>query len=151
MGAFKTQLKVERLPNKGNRKQWMLLDWLIYDSKTVGLILVPPKYVTDFASVPRLPLIYLVFGGRSDEEATLHDFLYSVPHSTGTGQIVTRALADKVLRGAKYSCDRVDMDEFEKFTFINLLKNVWAYVGAWCFWAGVRLIGWRYWQKEADK
>lgn len=150
MGEFKTKLQVERLPNKNGRKQWMLLDWLIYESKTVGLILVPPKYVTDFASVPRLPIIYLLFGGQSDEEATLHDFLYSVPHSTGTGQVVTRALADQVLRGARYACTRVDMSEYEKVNVFNILANIWAYTSAWCFWAGVRLVGWRYWQKELN-
>lgn len=148
MGEFKTKLRVERLPNKDGRKQWKLCDWLIYESATVGMILVPRGYVTDFASVPRFPIIYLLFGGRSDEEATLHDFLYTVPHNTGTGQIVDRALADKVLRGAKYACDRVEMNEYDKVTIANILSNTWAFLGAWCFWAGVRLVGWRYWQKE---
>jgi len=148
MGRFLTKLRVERLPNKNGRKQWKLTDWFIYESSTVGLILVPPGYVTDFASVPRLPIIYLFFGGQSDEEGTLHDFLYSVPHSTGTGQVVDRALADKVLRGARYSCIRVDLSDYEKVSALSLANNVWAYCSAWCFWAGVRLVGWRYWQKE---
>lgn len=147
MGRFLTKLRVERLPNRNGRKQWMLTDWLIYESSAVGLILVPPGYVTDFASVPRLPLVYLFFGGQSDEEATLHDYLYSEPHTTGTGQVVDRTIADKVLRGAKYACDRVDMNEYEKVSMVSILGNVWAYFGAWCFWAGVRLIGWHYWQK----
>lgn len=148
MGRFLTKLRVEKLPKQEGRGRWRLTDWLIYESDTVGLVLVPPRYVTDFASVPRLPFMYLLFGGQSDAEATLHDFLYSVPHSTGTGRIVTRALADRVLRGAKYNCDRADMDSYEKVTLINLLRNAWAYFGAWCFWAGVRLVGWRYWQKK---
>lgn len=147
MGRFLTELKVKRLPNKNGRKQWQLTDWFIYESSTVGLIAVPPGYVTDFSSVPRFPIIYLLFGGQSDEEGTLHDFLYSIPHTTGTGQVVDRALADKVLRGAKYSCESVDMNEYDKVTIMNILANTWAYFGAWCFWAGVRLIGWRYWQK----
>lgn len=150
MGRFLTKLRVERLPNKNGRKQWQLTDWLIYESKTVGLILVPPGYVTDFASVPRLPLIYLLFGGQSDEEATLHDYLYSVPHSTGTGQVVTRDLADKLLRGARYACSRVDMSDYDNVNPMNIYSNIWAYFSAWCFWAGVRLVGWRYWQKEVN-
>lgn len=150
MGRFLTKLRVERLPNKNGRKQWQLTDWLIYESTTIGLILVPPGYVTDFASVPRLPLIYFLFGGQSDEEATLHDYLYSVPHSTGTGQVVTRDLADKLLRGARYACSRVDMSDYEKVSVFNLLANVWAYVSAWCFWVAVRFAGWYYWQKEVN-
>lgn len=148
MGRFLTKLRVERLPNKEGRKQWQLTDWLIYESATIGLILVPPGYITDFASVPRLPIIYLLFGGQSDEEATLHDYLYSVPHSTGTGQVVDRSLADKLLRGARYSCTRVDLSDYEKVSALTVLTNTWAYASAWCFWVGVRLIGWRYWQKE---
>ena len=150
MGRFLTKLRVERLPNKNGRKQWQLTDWLIYESKTVGLILVPPGYVTDFASAPRLPLIYLLFGGQSDEEATLHDYLYSVPHSTGTGQVVTRDLADKLLRGARYACSRVDMSDYDNVNPMNIYSNIWAYFSAWCFWAGVRLVGWYYWQKEVN-
>lgn len=40
------------------------------------LIIVPAGYRTDLASVPRIPLAYLLFGGRARRAALLHDYLY---------------------------------------------------------------------------
>lgn len=147
MGRFLTELDVKRLPDKNGRKQWKLLAPLIYESSTVGLIVVPTGFVTDFSSVPRLPFIYWIFGGRGDQEGVLHDYLYSKPHNTGNGLIVDRAMADKVLRGARYGCERISLSEYENVTLGSILNNLWAYFGAWCFWAAVRLGGWRYWEE----
>lgn len=146
MGRFLTDLDVKRLPDKDGRKQWKLIAPLIYESKTVGLIVVPTGFITDFASVPRLPLVYWFFGGRGDAEAVLHDWLYKAPHNTGNGLVVDRSMADRVLRGARYSCDRVDLSEYDNVTLCGLLNNLWAYFGAWCFWFGVRIAGWAYWE-----
>ncbi len=40
-------------------------------------LVVPEGFITDFASVPRWPLVFLVAGGRADEAAVLHDMLYT--------------------------------------------------------------------------
>jgi hypothetical protein len=40
-------------------------------------VIVPTGFKTDFASVPRLPIVYLTLGGLGDEAAVLHDYLYS--------------------------------------------------------------------------
>lgn len=146
MGKFLTELDVKRLPDKDGRKQWKLLAPLIYESSTVGLIIVPTGFITDFSSVPRLPFVYWFFGGRGDQEGVLHDFLYSNPHATGNGLTVDRSLADKVLRGARYNCERTSLSEYENVTLGSILNNLWAYFGAWCFWVAVRLGGWRYWE-----
>lgn len=141
VGKFITKLIIER----SGHSLYELTDDFIYKSDTVGIIIVPKGFKTDLASVPRLPFIYLFFGGLGDKEAVIHDYLYTKPHATGTGIVVDRVTADKVFRGARYSCDRIDLDQYEKITFINLLKNSWAYVGAWCMWIGVRCFGWLYW------
>lgn len=39
-------------------------------------ITVPVGFVTDFASVPRLPLTYLIAGNTGHWAATVHDLLY---------------------------------------------------------------------------
>jgi hypothetical protein len=39
-------------------------------------ITVPKGFVTDLASVPRLPLMHWFFGGRARRSAVLHDYLY---------------------------------------------------------------------------
>lgn len=41
------------------------------------IIRVPAGFMTDFASVPRLPLIYLAYGNKAHLPAIPHDFLYS--------------------------------------------------------------------------
>ncbi len=69
---------------------------LIYDSDVLGeRITVPTGFTTDFASVPRLPLAYLLFGGDVGDNAAavVHDWLYS------QGK-VPRATCDAVFREA---------------------------------------------------
>lgn len=57
------------------------------------VITVPAGTVTDFASVPRLPLVFVVTGCIGQKAATLHDWLYS------QGRF-PRAWCDQVLRDA---------------------------------------------------
>ena len=85
MSKFITSLDVE-LVGEG---RWRLLSPLIFQSELVGIIAVPAGFVTDFASVPRLPLAYLIAGDTAHAAAVVHDYLYE----TGTG---TKADADRV-------------------------------------------------------
>lgn len=41
-----------------------------------GIILIKKGFVTDFASVPRVPIIYELWGNRAHHEAVPHDFGY---------------------------------------------------------------------------
>ena len=60
-----------------NDEVWILHDPLIYDSKYLGCrITVPSDFYTDLASVPRIPLIWLLWGYRAHREAVIHDYLY---------------------------------------------------------------------------
>jgi len=54
---------------------------------------VPTGFEIGLALVPRLPLVYLLAGGTSNEAAVVHHFLYA-EHA------VLRAVADAVLREA---------------------------------------------------
>lgn len=119
MGRFLTDLEV-RLCGE-DPEEWELTSPLIYESATVGIIAVPTGFRTNFASVPRLPGVYLILGGLAIEAAVLHDFLYTEPHSTGTGRRVTRAEADKVL--------------------LEAARESLGYCRAWALYAGVRLGG----------
>lgn len=61
-------------------KTWELLSPLVFVVVVDGvsyLIRVPPGFVTDFASVPRIPLAFFLFGGIGDYAATCHDWLYT--------------------------------------------------------------------------
>ena len=131
MGKFKTSLDVKKI----SEKEWRLIDPLVYESDTVGIIIVPSGFVTNFGSVPRLPFMYLLFGGVGDEACVLHDWLYASPHEPfyGSGKKVNREIADKVLRGVVKEC----------------LKDGWKITGflaAWAMWAGVRIGGASHWK-----
>lgn len=71
--TFITELDV-RLVDGDN--VWMLESPLIYYSPLVGRIMVPSGFMTDFASVPRLPIAYALFGGKAHREGVIHDYLF---------------------------------------------------------------------------
>lgn len=90
---FKTRLKTEMI---GNHHK--LLSPLVFKSSIagVGIIAVPVGFITDFASVPRIPLVYALTGNTSHRAAVVHDYLYH------KGEI-PRETADKVfLEAMKY-------------------------------------------------
>lgn len=42
----------------------------------VKTVVVPPLFQCDLASVPRIPLAYLMVGGMGEVAGTVHDYLY---------------------------------------------------------------------------
>lgn len=118
LAEFKTTLKVEAIDDF----HWRLLEQFIYDSDVAGQrIIVPAGYVTDFASVPRIPIAYLLFGGRANAAATIHDWLYTV------GTLPKRV------------CDAVFYEA------MRASKMRWW--RAWWMWLGVALGGGRAWRE----
>jgi hypothetical protein len=91
MGAkFLTSLKVERTDDG----QWRLTAPLFYFSKVADtLVHVPAGFVSDFASVPRLPLIYWLTGDSAHLAAVVHDYLYA-------SHMVDRKKADAIFEEA---------------------------------------------------
>lgn len=77
---FINRLDVEKVSEDPER--WKVLVPFSYQSKIYGgIITVPAGFLSDFASVPRLPLAYWLTGGCADESALIHDFLYQT-HKT---------------------------------------------------------------------
>lgn len=100
--------------------EWALTAVLRFLSVVANRIFtVPVGFVTNYASVPRLPLAYWICGGIANEAAALHDYLY-------TSHIVSRRMADAVLLEAM------------KVTGVNLPRR-------YLMWTGVRLFGWSHW------
>lgn len=92
---FLSLLRVERVAGSNT---WVLTSELAFSSDVLDrLVIVPIGFETDFASVPRLPLAFLLFGGVADEAAVVHDWLYS----TGA---CSRKLADEVFAEASKAC-----------------------------------------------
>lgn len=86
------------------------------------LITVPIGFYTDFASIPRLGIVYAMLGDRAHEPAVIHDFLYATA-------ITTRKMADDVL--------------FEAMSTMHL--PFWQRLPI--YW-GVRIGGWHAWNQH---
>jgi len=56
------------------------------------LVDVPAGFQTDFASVPRLPIIYSLWGDRAHHEAVIHDFLFRKDSSPKVGFMQANAI-----------------------------------------------------------
>lgn len=118
MSAFLTKLVIESSEGLYDNK-WVIIEPLIYQSDlTNTTFTVPRGFPTDLASVPRLPVVYYLFGGIANEAAALHDFLY-VSH------LVSRTIADAVLKEA---CAAIGVSAWRR----------------WLMWAGVRIAGGKY-------
>lgn len=95
-GRFITQLSIEAADD-GDTGQWVLTKPLEYASDIAkAVIIVPTGFRTDFASTPRLPVVYLVAGNVGTNAAVIHDYLYSGESRPR----VSRELADSIFREA---------------------------------------------------
>lgn len=96
--------------------RWILCKPLVYESDVAKqTITVPSGFETDLASVPRLPVVYLLTGDTARAAAVVHDYLYS-------SRLVSRKVADAVLLEA------------------SEVSGVPAW-RRWLMWAGVRVGG----------
>ena len=75
MARFINELDIELIKDD---KIWKLGNPLLYESDILGLIKVPVGFETDLASVPRLPFIYTMWGGKAHREGVIHDYLYRI-------------------------------------------------------------------------
>lgn len=115
MSEFLTKCILEIADNTDDG-QWILMQPLAYESDVAKqTFMVPAGFQTDLASVPRLPIVFLLTGDTSREAAVVHDYLYST-------QKVPRDVADAVLR------------EASEVTGVPAWRR-------WMVWAGVRLGG----------
>lgn len=74
---FHTPLSAKKISEASSlgRARWLLQEDLVYLSKRRGLIVVPKGFVTDFATVFRLPLAFWLTGDTAHASATVHDWL----------------------------------------------------------------------------
>lgn len=118
--AFRSKLAVEPA-SEFDDGRWRVTSPLLYYSDVLAdLVTVPAGFVTDFASVPRIPVVYELCGATSAEASVVHDYLY-------TTKLYRRELCDDVLREA----------------------SAITGVPAWrrnLMWAGVRLFGGSHWK-----
>lgn len=93
---FINKLEVIQLDGRSNsgRGRWQLLENLEYDSELTGKkYTVPAGFSSDFATVPRLPLIFALVGNTASAPAALHDYLYWT-------HVEDRKTSDRIFREA---------------------------------------------------
>lgn len=91
--AFLTPLTLRRYGRLDSGLWTLVGDFRFYSARLGRVITVPAEFVTDLASVPRLPVMYWLCGATADEAAVVHDFLYRDASTS-------RADADAVLAEA---------------------------------------------------
>ena len=123
MPEFITKLNATRIGTYNGRGLWQLNAPLVYISTILrDSISVHAGFITDYASVPRIPGIWWIAGALADEAAALHDYLYHT-------RVVTRKVADRI--------------------FLEAMKA--SGVSAWRRYAmyyTVRALGWRSYGRE---
>lgn len=110
-GKFLTELDVKLIGDS----QWELVRPLTFKSSRIGLVTVPAGFVTDFASVPRLPVVYLLTGDTAHAPAVIHDYLYGSP------------------RRKRSVCDAVFLEAMEDIGVVWWRRRL--------MWAAVRVFG----------
>lgn len=121
MSEFLSPLRAEYYP--GDTGDWVLLEPLVYASDVAGrTITVPAGFTTDFASTPRIPVIYEALGNIGVRAAVVHDYLY-------TSGRESRSMSDKVFR------------EAAAVTGVSWWQR-------WAMWAGVRIGGGRRYTRD---
>jgi len=85
-------------------------------------VVVPEGFHTDLASVPRVPVIYWLVGGRGHKAAVLHDWLYTT------------------LMFDQETCD--------KLFYYALRASDISHALAWAMYKGVRIGGHTYYNKR---
>lgn len=119
MSRFVTRLILGAADERDDGK-WVVMQDLVYQSDVAGMTFtVPSGFPTDLASVPRLPVVYLLTGGKANSAAAIHDWAY-------TKKMVPRRVADAVLK------------EASAVTYVPFFIR-------WAMYLGVRAFGWSHW------
>jgi hypothetical protein len=119
---FHTRCHTVDLPTP---REFLLVKELIWDDGKQRIV-VPERFVTDFASIPKALRIIFDVNGRSRRAAVLHDYLYCARSLYG----FTRREADDLFLTAMVA-EKVGF--FERRTMH----------------AGVRAGGWAHWKKRS--
>ena len=135
--AFDLPFLGEQIDWRGGRAIWITCRPLRYTGPLLGgrTLVIPDEFLTDHASVPRLPITYAIAGGRGIRSATIHDFAYQFGFwwlVDGTKLTVARSLVDGV---------------FHESLVADPISGVGRVI-AWEMWLGVRAFGSGHWATE---
>lgn len=123
---FKNNLDQKEIGESGGRVVFRTNKHLLYEDDQYRAE-VPEAFFHDQSSVPRVPIIFLLYGDRAHRDGVLHDYNYR------KGARVYDKIADKWIEPTR---------EFADMLFRRSIRsggyNALIYVGMW---AGVRIGG----------
>lgn len=122
---FLTELDLRDIGESDGKTVYRLLAPLSYGCHNGAVITAPEGFQTDLASVPRLPIIFSLWGDRAHREAVLHDYLYCMDSEP----VLERSEADGLFKQAMMSRGQ----PWRIYYFM---------------WLGVRAGGWQYFHKR---
>lgn len=126
MSEFHGYLELRQL---GHRR-WLTLAPLSYSSDVADrVITVPAEFITDLASVPRLPLAYMLAGDRARGPALIHDWLYQHPDWDD------RELADRIFYEA-IGVHQPDLGHEAESWITRAIMYGGVRAGGWAAWSG---------------
>ena len=76
MTTFLNTLCADEIGTFEGRAVHKLLKGLVWQKSPGFQIIIPEGFETDLASVPRVPIVFMLWGDRAHREAVLHDYLY---------------------------------------------------------------------------
>lgn len=121
------------------RAVWTTSQPLRYQSARLEAeLVVPAEFITDHASVPRLPLIWLIAGGRAIRSATLHDFTYQF------GYVILRDGSFRSL--TRQECDALFYESLRADPISGANRMI-----AWLMYRAIRLAGRGIWNTRRDR
>ena len=139
MSEFLDLFEARQINWRDGRPIWMTTAILRYRSDRLGATIhIPAEFVTDCASVPRIPFAWLLAGGRGIRSSVLHDYPYQTGYwlLEGHGQNeVPKDLVDEV---------------FHESLLADPISGAGAFV-ARQMWRGVRLGGRGVWDQARDR
>lgn len=134
--------------------EWELCEpvsYRIVDMPDSEVVNVPPRFRTDFASVPRPFWAIISPWGRHGRAAIVHDFLYQLG---GVTDVAARSMrrpskreADRIFRQAMGVLDRVILGR-TRFPQFRIWFAGWR---RWVMWAAVALFGFRAYKRQQAK
>lgn len=102
--AFLDTFIGEQQDFRDGRPVWRTIVPLRYRSALArATVQIPPDFITDLASVPRWPVLWLTAGGCGIRPAVVHDFAYAFgwwPLADDRRLVVSKDLADAVFHEA---------------------------------------------------
>lgn len=117
------------------RAKWKLLNWFNYnsylDNKKIS-VYVPVGFTTDFASVPRIPLVWLAAGGVGIKASIIHDFMYRNGFISVLG---------------KHKLPTISRKEADRIFYKALRASKICLGRALLMYLGVRAFGWKAWNR----